>query len=87
LTISDSRRIIDSHCDGLHNVNPSKSDKERRWGYMTMVQEMVSKDTFDRAKYIEDMRQKVYESMKKAEQAKDWALFDRYADMYIKLSR
>ncbi|MBN9391490.1 MAG: hypothetical protein J0I20_25890 [Chloroflexi bacterium] len=54
---------------------------------MTMVQEMVSKDTFDRAKYIEDMRQKVYESMKKAEQAKDWALFDRYADMYIKLSR
>lgn len=54
---------------------------------MTMVQETASQDTFDRAKYIEEMRRKVYESMKKAEQEKNWELFDRYADMYIKLSR
>jgi hypothetical protein len=54
---------------------------------MFKKKEAASVDAFDRAKYIEEMRRKVYEGMKKAEEAKNWVLFDHYADMYIKLSR
>lgn len=54
---------------------------------MTMTQETVTKETFDRAKFIEDMRRIAYEGMRKAEQDKNWELFDRYADIYIRMSR
>ena len=54
---------------------------------MIMTQETVSKDTFDRAKFIEEMRRLLYEGMKKAEQDKNWEVFNRFADTYIKMSR
>lgn len=54
---------------------------------MAKEKETVSKDTFDRAQYIDEMRRLVYENMRKAEETKNWLLFDHYADMYIKLSR
>lgn len=41
---------------------------------------------WQRARLIVDLRQVLFEGMKKAEQSKNWELFNRYAHAYIKLT-
>ena len=50
-----------------------------------MSQETQTLDQQQRARLIEDMRRILYEGMKKAEQAKNWELFGRYADAYCRM--
>ena len=39
-----------------------------------------------RVQLVEEVRQVLFEGMKKAEQARDWILFNYYADFYRKIN-
>lgn len=44
-----------------------------------------SKDSFNRAQLIEEVRRLLFEGMKKAEQGKNWEVFNHYAQAYINM--
>jgi|SwirhisoilCB2_FD_contig_61_7390712_length_307_multi_2_in_0_out_0_1 hypothetical protein len=48
--------------------------------------ENISNDNdLQRARLIEDVRRLLFEGMKKAEEGKNWEVFNRYAHAYIKM--
>jgi hypothetical protein len=48
--------------------------------------EQIAPDQLDRQKLIEDVRQLLFKGMKKAEQERDWETFNRYAQLYIRMT-
>ncbi len=51
-----------------------------------MSQEFKVNPEPKRIQLLEDVRRVLYEGMKKAEQARNWEVFSRYADAYRRLN-